>query len=76
MTVLADDDVVVHGNPGGVAIWTIARVMWISAAMASDRRGVVVHNDRSFHNRLISLDLSEGVRHWGREVGHVTGADS
>ena len=32
MPVLADDDVIVHGNAEpGVAIWTIALVIWISA---------------------------------------------
>ncbi len=31
MPVLADDDVIVHGMPSRVAIWTIALVIWISA---------------------------------------------
>jgi len=31
MPVLADDNVVVHGNAERVATWTIALVIWISA---------------------------------------------
>jgi hypothetical protein len=30
VTILADDEVVVDGMPSGVAIWTIALVIWIS----------------------------------------------
>ena len=77
MAVLADDDVVVHGNPerGGDIDDGLGHLD-VGLRRRRIAAGMVVHNGRSSHNHLISLDLSEVVHYWGREVGHVVGADS
>jgi hypothetical protein len=43
MPVLADDDVVVHGNAERGAIWTIALVIWMSACDGVGSPGVCIN---------------------------------